>query len=467
MDSQKVRRTVNGVVFCLVWGVAFYLFFRGIPYHTADGLNIVRIFLLLLLVKLLGQFPFSVFSYLLLAPVLYIEMRMQSLPGRFLVLDLLLDVGLLLFWQTGKIRRYFMELSVLALASTAMLIVYNYLVGEKLVTEYYKIGQKFDLSAEWKMAFLIFTSIIFMTVFIVSMRLLGRALKRKEELFRLILEKFHGLEVYVFVFVAITLNFFDVLRGYLPVYSKVLLGLEIFMIIMNVAYFCLLLKTISIKEEMKEVQNDNNSILAYQNELETTLDDMREVRHDIKNLFLTMGNFVERSGDKDMKEFYDQNVAPFMQGTITKVELHDKLRFLSDDRLKSFFYYKLTEVIDGGLFVRLQVNSSFPLDTGYGDMVRLLGIFIDNAAQEAVHTETKTISVKISEDEMGSSIRIGNDVRPEKRKRGVTAGTTDKGLGRGNGLLIAQKIISKYNNLFLNSYFTESEFVQCLMFIRK
>jgi len=467
MASQKVKRTVNAVVFCLAWGVALFLFFRDIPYHTADGLKIARVFLLILIVKLLGQFPFSLFSYLLLIPVMYIEMRIQSLPQRFLVLDQLFDVGLLLFWQTGKLRRYFMELSILALVSSAMLIVYNVLVGEKFVAEYYEIGKRFALGTGWKIAFLIFVSIIFMTAFIISMRLLGRALKRKEELFGLTLEKFRGLEVYVLVFVVITLNFFDVLRGYLPLYSKVLLGLEIFMIIMNVAYLCLLLKTISIKEEMQEIQNDNNSILAYQNELETTLDDMREVRHDVKNLFLTMGNFVERSEDKEMKEFYYLNVVPFMQGTITKAELHDKLKFLSDDRLKSFFFYKLTEVIDGGVFVRLEVSSSFSLDTGYGDIVRLLGIFIDNAAQEAVLTDTKTISVKISEDETGNSIRIGNDVRSEKRKSGVRAGTTDKGLGRGNGLLIARRIISRYHNLFLNSYFTESEFVQCLVVRRR
>lgn len=467
MDTQKMKRTVNVVVFCLAWLIAIVRFREGMPYHTADGLNIVRILLLIFLVKLLDQFPLSGFSYLLLVPVMYIEMRAQSLSHHFFVLDLLFDTGILLFWQTGKIRQYFMDLSILALASTVMMIIYDDLIGEKFVYIYYEIGMRFRISTEWKTAFLVFASIIFMTIFIVSMRFLARTLEKKKAVFGLTLEKFHGLEVYVFVFVVITLNFFDVLRGYLPVYSKILIVFEIFMVIMNVAYFCLLLKTVSIKEEMKEVQNDKNSILAYQNELETTLDDMREVRHDVKNLFLTMGNFVERSDDEEMKEFYYRNVVPFMQGTIIKSELCDKLKILTDERLKSFFYYKLTEVIDGGIHVCLEVDSSFPLDTGYGDIVRLLGIFIDNAAQEAALTDSKSISVKISEDATGNSIRIGNEVRPEKRKSGITAGTTDKGLGRGKGLLIAGKIIAKYSNLWLNSYFTEEEFVQCLVVVRK
>lgn len=467
MDTKKIKRLINVSVFCLAYAMAFFLFFQGMPYHTTDGLNIIRILLLVLLVKLLGQFPFSFYSYLLLLAVLYIELRWNSLPPRFLVLFLILDIGILLFWQTGKIRRYFMDLSLLALISTVMIIIYNDLIGGKFISWYYEMGWKFHLSTEWKTAVIVVTSTVFMSAFIVSMRLLGKILKRKKAVFHLTLEKFKGLEVYVFIFVVITLNFFDILRNYMLVYSKIMIGLEIFMITMNAAYICLLLKTVSIKEEMQEVQNDKNSILAYQTELETSLEDMREVRHDVKNLFLTMGNFIERSNDIEMQEFYYCNIVPFMQGTIIKSELHDKLKFLADDRLKSFFYYKLTEIIDAGLLVHLEVLASLSLDTGYGDVVRLLGILLDNAAQEAVLTESGMVSVKISEDETGNSIRIGNAIRPEKRKSGVTAGTTDKGLGRGNGLLIAQKIISKYNNLFLNSYFTESEFVQCLLFIKR
>lgn len=243
--------------------------------------------------------------------------------------------------------------------------------------------------------------------------------------------------------------------------------MEIFLIMMNVAYICLLLKVASMKEKIQEVQNDKNSVLAYQNDLETTLDDMREIRHDVKNLFLTMGNFVERSEDREMKEFYYGNVTPFIRGTVIKSELHDKLKLLSDDRLKSFFYYKLTEMIDEGLTVRLEITTSLSLEEGYGDIVRLFGIFIDNAAQEAALTDTGSVSIKISGEEIGTGIRIGNDVRPEKRKSGIAAGTTDKGLGRGKGLLIAQKILSQYDNLFLNSYFTEYEFVQYLVLVKK
>lgn len=71
--------------------------------------------------------------------------------------------------------------------------------------------------------------------------------------------------------------------------------------------------------------------------------------------------------------------------------------------------------------------------------------------------------MEIQEAEEGIRMRISNPVRQSVRIRGVIAGTTDKGLGRGNGLLIAGKIIAEYDNILLNSYFTEYGFTQSLL----
>lgn len=458
----------------MTWGTAALIFSQGMPYHTQDAMHLIRILLLVLTVRLLGQFPITVSSYLMLIPLLYIEMNLRfirlsfwSETQSFFVFALIVDMGGLLYWQTGKCRQFFLALSILALISSAMLVVYDSLIATKFLTFYYNLGRAMGFGVAVKILLLVLASLLFMAVFAGSIGLVGRLLKKRESLFQLVTEKFGGLEVYILLFVSISLQFFYVLSNLVPINNKLAVRMEIFLIMMNVAYICLLLKVASVKEKIQEVQNDKNSILAYQNDLETTLDDMREIRHDVKNLFLTMGNFVERSEDREMKEFYYGNVTPFIRGTVIKSELHDKLKLLSDDRLKSFFYYKLTEMIDEGLTVRLEITTSLSLEEGYGDIVRLFGIFIDNAAQEAALTETGSVSIKISGEEIGTGIRIGNDVRPEKRKSGIAAGTTDKGLGRGKGLLIAQKILSQYDNLFLNSYFTEYEFVQYLVLVKK
>ena len=86
------------------------------------------------------------------------------------------------------------------------------------------------------------------------------------------------------------------------------------------------------------------------------------------------------------------------------------------------------------------------------DLIRILGILIDNALEEA-KTCQGTVSITIKEKEQEYLFSVSNTVRPQVREKGVNAGTTDKGLGRGNGLLIVDKLVWKYRNVLLNSFF--------------
>ena len=80
--------------------------------------------------------------------------------------------------------------------------------------------------------------------------------------------------------------------------------------------------------------------------------------------------------------------------------------------------------------------------------------------EEAVNTEEKEITILLTGRENACEIRIENSIRPQKE---VVAGLSDKGLGRGNGLLIADQILKRYPNIILNSYTRNGIFVQSLL----
>ena len=299
---------------------------------------------------------------------------------------------------------------------------------------------------------------------------MGGIVRRKQELFRRLTRLSAGMEEIVFMLVSLTGVSATFFRKYLDI-SLVEMGWIVeyswfFLAFSDAAFICLLLYAVSVKQKMNLIEDEKNVISAYSEDLENSLDHMREIRHDVKNLFLTMGGFVEQSGDERMKEFYRENVVPFMKDAITQSEFHDKLRALEDEPLKSFFFYKLTEKAGYGVRVSLEVCAPVSVGEGYGDIIRVLGILIDNAAEECLLTPEKAMGIRISADSKQTSFRVFNTVRPETRTRGVIEGTTDKGLGRGNGLLIARKIIARYGNLMLNSYFTEEGFNQNLTLIR-
>lgn len=242
------------------------------------------------------------------------------------------------------------------------------------------------------------------------------------------------------------------------------LVLCIVVIITQIIYIRLLVKSISVKEEMHLQKKNLAQLAAYNHELEQNMEDMRAIRHDIKNMFLTMGGFVDRSNDEEMKLFYEENIVPFAKRELQKNDLYIKLAYIHNEGLKSFLYFKMMQGIEQDVPVEIQIPFMVTEDIfciGQADLIRILGILIDNGMEEAKVCHG-TVTVSIVEKEQGYIFSVSNTVRRQVRERGIAAGTTDKGPGRGNGLLIVNKLLKKYKNVLLNSFFREDEFVQCL-----
>ena len=241
-------------------------------------------------------------------------------------------------------------------------------------------------------------------------------------------------------------------------------GFSIMMVLIQIIYIRLLVKSVSVKEELRLQEKDLHQLVEYNRELEQNMEDLREIRHDIKNMFLTMGGFVDRSNDEEMKVFYEENIIPFARRELQKNDLHAKLACIHSESLKSFLYYKIMQGIEQNVPIDLSVQLVDTKDflcMEQIDLIRILGILIDNALEE-VKTCQGTVSITIKEKEQEYLFSVSNTVRPQVREKGVNAGTTDKGLGRGNGLLIVDKLVRKYRNVLLNSFFKEDSFVQCL-----
>ena len=241
-------------------------------------------------------------------------------------------------------------------------------------------------------------------------------------------------------------------------------GFSIMIVLIQIIYIRLLAKSISVKEKMRLQEKDFHQLAKYNHELEKNMEDMREIRHDIKNMFLTMGGFVDRSNDAEMKLFYEENIVPFAKQELQKSDLYMKLSRIHSEGMKSFLYFKIMQGIEQDVSIDLLVQP-FNMDNifciGQTDLIRILGILIDNAVEEAKSCKG-TVLVSLKENEREYLFSVSNTVRRQIREKGVIAGTTDKGLGRGNGLLIAEKLMRKYKNVLLNSFFKEEEFVQCL-----
>ncbi len=121
------------------------------------------------------------------------------------------------------------------------------------------------------------------------------------------------------------------------------MGMCSVIVMIQVIYIHLLVKSISVKEEMRLQENDLQQLAEYNRELENNMENIRNIKHDIKNLFLTMGGFVDKSSDEEMKVFYAENIVPFAKQELQKSDLYMKLVNVHDESMKSFLYFKVMQ----------------------------------------------------------------------------------------------------------------------------
>jgi len=212
------------------------------------------------------------------------------------------------------------------------------------------------------------------------------------------------------------------------------------------------------------LKDHNQNLAAYSSGLEKNIDHIKNIKHDVKNIFLTMGNFVEQSGNAEMQEFYNKKISPFAKDEIAKNDLYSQLATLPNEQLKAFLFYKISQAVKRGITVDLDVyqfDGNPPID--FIDLVRILGILLDNAIEECMEINNGIIQLKLSRNNEMISYVIKNTVRPQIKEKGVRAGTSTKGNDRGTGLLSIKSIVEKYDFVMLNSYFAQDCFVQNLV----
>lgn len=243
----------------------------------------------------------------------------------------------------------------------------------------------------------------------------------------------------------------------------------IFILIAQFYVLLMLLKLSEAKKKYTQEHIEHEYLRLYHQDLKETMSQISKINHDIKNIFLTMNHFVERSNDEEMKHFYTQQIIPFASETIKKYDLHQKLQWIQDEALRAFLYYKIVQAIQNNIEVNVEIGeqSNPYYGMSFIEFIRILGILIDNAIEEAISVENGKITIKMVQTSDMGTYMIQNTMRETQKKQGSVVGTTTKGLGRGKGLVIVKEILEKYQEVALNTYIKEEQFTQNLVIYYK
>ena len=219
------------------------------------------------------------------------------------------------------------------------------------------------------------------------------------------------------------------------------------------------LEQIQAEAKQKALQD----LQSYTQNLEAMYNGLRSFKHDYVNILLSLSGYIE-DGDMDrLKFFFESKIFP-TKNLITKGDY--KLNQLSNIgvlEIKSLLSVKMIYAHELGIDITIDIPGkveSFLIDTV--DLARILGIFLDNAIEAALETEQPQIGLNIIQDKTGVSIIISNSFRDNgvmlhKLKR---KGFSTKAGHQGIGLWNAQKIISSYDNVLLETTMKCSYFIQ-------
>ncbi len=201
----------------------------------------------------------------------------------------------------------------------------------------------------------------------------------------------------------------------------------------------------------------------YTRNLEAMYNSLRSFKHDYVNILLSLSGYIDDCNMDELKEFFESKIFP-TKNLITQGDY--KLNQLSNIgvlEIKSLLSAKMIYAHEAGIDVAIDIPDkveNFLIDTV--DLARILGIFLDNAIEATLEAEQPQIGLNIIQNIAGVSIIISNHyqdngVMLHKLKQ---KGFTTKAGHQGIGLCNAQKIISSYDNVLLETTMQCDCFVQ-------
>ena len=208
------------------------------------------------------------------------------------------------------------------------------------------------------------------------------------------------------------------------------------------------------KMQTEAKQKALQDLQDYTHHLEIMYNGLRSFKHDYINILLSMSGYIANNDMGELKQFFETKIFP----TKNLIDQGDyKLNQLSNIgvlEIKSLLCAKLIYAHESGIDVTIDVPDrvdSFPMDTV--DLARILGIFLDNAIEASPTAEQPQIGLNIIRHEAGVSIIISNRFQDngtalyKLKQSGFSTKTEHQGIGLSN----AQKIISTYSNVLLET----------------
>lgn len=242
---------------------------------------------------------------------------------------------------------------------------------------------------------------------------------------------------------------------YLQYQHKSNLYIFIFSVLSSIIYLSISIIYTKQYQKSERILEEQKQQTFYNQSLTTALQDFQRFKHDQVNHLSVVHSMLEKNNVKDALNYLKET-----QST-TKSFSNPALFNITNAGLFGIISSKIDKANQAGIDFDIKVIGqvgSIP-NVKISELCELIGIYLDNAIEEVIQNGTLKLSITLTSSDENVVIKISNECCeiPNLTK-------SSKGMGRGHGLMIANRILNSYSNILHSNIFDKAamEFTQTL-----
>lgn len=222
-----------------------------------------------------------------------------------------------------------------------------------------------------------------------------------------------------------------------------------------------------IKKEVHFYYNNMyiENLKQYTKNLEDVYMDMRKFRHDYINILAAINGFIDDNDLEGLKKYFNDYIYPLNDSLKMNNFKLGKLQNIKISEIKGLIATKLLKAQELGIDVNIEiVDPVEEINMETVDLIRSLGILLDNATEAAMDSEEKKLTLALIVKNTSITIIVENSFKHngESISTLFREGYSTKGDNRGIGLSNLKNFVDKHKNVLLETAIDGNIFTQVL-----
>ncbi|MGQ2373835.1 GHKL domain-containing protein [Companilactobacillus zhachilii] len=275
--------------------------------------------------------------------------------------------------------------------------------------------------------------------------------------------------IYLYTVIISFIYFIQKFEAYTTLISGILLFLIIQAII--VIYFYLYTtKHQQAKFEKKLMLEQLDNLSQYTKQLDKDQKEMHKFKHDFKNILSSLNTIALSNDNPNLKKSLTE-LEGYSSQYFSNISMDDfkDLEYISNIYIKSLLISKLKTIKANGITCYFECKNDIShIDLNIFDLIRILGVSIDNAIEETAHQANGKIQIILINKNNQIDIIIKNTITKSIPINQIQQyGFSTKKKHEGLGMVNIQDIKQKYRNLLIHYNVLDKWFYTQISIINK